>query len=112
MAVHFLLSFGNLQEARSTGKTRPYLTNFRRTIADNRYNYPCRWQSLLDAVRYPPPFSGTRLCAYCSPRWRALSIIGFATCSPVLARSEEHTSELQSRPHLVCRLLLEKKKKI
>src|SRR3989442_6597570 len=29
-----------------------------------------------------------------------------------LARSEEHTSELQSRPHLVCRLLLEKKKAI
>src|SRR2546429_5015134 len=29
------------------------------------------------------------------------------TCSP---RSEEHTSELQSRLHLVCRLLLEKKK--
>src|SRR5690554_7704919 len=28
-----------------------------------------------------------------------------------LRRSEEHTSELQSRPHLVCRLLLEKKKK-
>src|SRR6266699_5184098 len=27
-------------------------------------------------------------------------------------RSEEHTSELQSRPHLVCRLLLEKKNKI
>src|SRR3989442_11853706 len=27
-----------------------------------------------------------------------------------LDRSEEHTSELQSRPHLVCRLLLEKKK--
>src|SRR5690554_7233784 len=30
----------------------------------------------------------------------------------VAVRSEEHTSELQSRPHLVCRLLLEKKKKI
>src|SRR3989442_9644739 len=30
---------------------------------------------------------------------------------PGHARSEEHTSELQSRPHLVCRLLLEKKKK-
>src|SRR2546429_3668292 len=29
----------------------------------------------------------------------------------VVARSEEHTSELQSRLHLVCRLLLEKKKK-
>src|SRR5207253_6350791 len=28
----------------------------------------------------------------------------------LLARSEEHTSELQSRGHLVCRLLLEKKK--
>src|SRR2546429_3885045 len=30
---------------------------------------------------------------------------------PVQTRSEEHTSELQSRLHLVCRLLLEKKKK-
>src|SRR5271157_6598994 len=29
---------------------------------------------------------------------------------PLNYRSEEHTSELQSRPHLVCRLLLEKKK--
>src|SRR5215510_15510104 len=29
-----------------------------------------------------------------------------------IRRSEEHTSELQSRGHLVCRLLLEKKKKI
>src|SRR5690554_7355609 len=28
----------------------------------------------------------------------------------ITERSEEHTSELQSRPHLVCRLLLEKKK--
>src|SRR2546422_10088447 len=30
---------------------------------------------------------------------------------PKVTRSEEHTSELQSRLHLVCRLLLEKKKK-
>src|SRR2546422_5307131 len=30
--------------------------------------------------------------------------------APVAPRSEEHTSELQSRLHLVCRLLLEKKK--
>src|SRR2546429_6396165 len=29
-----------------------------------------------------------------------------------IKRSEEHTSELQSRLHLVCRLLLEKKKKV
>src|SRR3989442_7840179 len=39
----------------------------------------------------------------------------FADISPAFEstarRSEEHTSELQSRPHLVCRLLLEKKKK-
>src|SRR2546422_6216983 len=34
------------------------------------------------------------------------------TCTPPRRRSEEHTSELQSRLHLVCRLLLEKKKKI
>src|SRR3712207_6975161 len=32
-------------------------------------------------------------------------------CREVLRRSEEHTSELQSRQYLVCRLLLEKKKK-
>src|SRR5258707_2153781 len=32
------------------------------------------------------------------------------TC-PAVSRSEEHTSELQSRQYLVCRLLLEKKKK-
>src|SRR2546429_1625508 len=31
-------------------------------------------------------------------------------CQGMAARSEEHTSELQSRLHLVCRLLLEKKK--
>src|SRR2546429_5572646 len=33
-----------------------------------------------------------------------------ASCSTISCRSEEHTSELQSRLHLVCRLLLEKKK--
>src|SRR5690554_7425326 len=32
------------------------------------------------------------------------------TLRMIAGRSEEHTSELQSRPHLVCRLLLEKKK--
>src|SRR5258707_10161412 len=38
---------------------------------------------------------------------RIISIEG----KPTLGRSEEHTSELQSRQYLVCRLLLEKKKK-
>src|SRR5690554_8133175 len=37
--------------------------------------------------------------------------IGSASRMASRCRSEEHTSELQSRPHLVCRLLLEKKKK-
>src|SRR3712207_7017806 len=36
----------------------------------------------------------------------------FATDDAKVDRSEEHTSELQSRQYLVCRLLLEKKKKI
>src|SRR3989442_7941937 len=42
-----------------------------------------------------------------APPCLCTSSCGLITC----ARSEEHTSELQSRPHLVCRLLLEKKKK-
>src|SRR5438445_10201310 len=36
---------------------------------------------------------------------------GDATVKRIIIRSEEHTSELQSRQYLVCRLLLEKKKK-
>src|SRR3989449_3478092 len=35
---------------------------------------------------------------------------GFTLLEMIVVRSEEHTSELQSRLHLVCRLLLEKKK--
>src|SRR2546429_2846706 len=42
---------------------------------------------------------------------KQLSVDGFGTLmQQFTARSEEHTSELQSRLHLVCRLLLEKKK--
>src|SRR3712207_1450419 len=37
--------------------------------------------------------------------------VGSVIVTIVLLRSEEHTSELQSRQYLVCRLLLEKKKK-
>src|SRR2546422_1487596 len=53
----------------------------------------------------------------CRPRVRCqscLRINGEKVClrlSLIRRRSEEHTSELQSRLHLVCRLLLEKKKK-
>src|SRR2546429_6519947 len=41
----------------------------------------------------------------------AVRLSGTRTVRPCRARSEEHTSELQSRLHLVCRLLLEKKNK-
>src|SRR3712207_8801132 len=37
---------------------------------------------------------------------------GKSTVLALIERSEEHTSELQSRQYLVCRLLLEKKKKV
>src|SRR3712207_7865967 len=37
-------------------------------------------------------------------------IMGVGYSRPISQRSEEHTSELQSRQYLVCRLLLEKKK--
>src|SRR5687768_17910168 len=40
---------------------------------------------------------------------RAISAESLIRCICSLKRSEEHTSELQSRLHLVCRLLLEKK---
>src|SRR2546422_1980117 len=46
-----------------------------------------------------------RFCARAAGFVRAESRVGVAA-----QRSEEHTSELQSRLHLVCRLLLEKKK--
>src|SRR3712207_6979466 len=46
------------------------------------------------------------------PQWYANALLaGVSQCScPTISRSEEHTSELQSRQYLVCRLLLEKKK--
>src|SRR2546429_4847739 len=53
----------------------------------------------------PRPWARRRRAASSAPSVRARAF----TCSR--CRSEEHTSELQSRLHLVCRLLLEKKKK-
>src|SRR5689334_25024913 len=56
-------------------------------------------------------------CVRCSSRCSTRSSCGPASSagscsSPPRARSEEHTSELQSQFHLVCRLLLEKKKDV
>src|SRR5258706_9918077 len=50
------------------------------------------------------------LTGYPTPPWTP--DVAFKLSAPPLSRSEEHTSELQSLTNLVCRLLLEKKKKI
>src|SRR5207253_4887344 len=56
-----------------------------------------------------------RLKRLLQDRWRPVQIIFAGKAHPAdepgKYRSEEHTSELQSRGHLVCRLLLEKKNK-
>src|SRR5689334_25219359 len=60
--------------------------------------------SLHDAL----PICHRRAAAAVPPRARACELRGLVGAG---VRSEEHTSELQSQFHLVCRLLLEKKKK-
>src|SRR2546422_5995582 len=60
----------------------------------------------------PEPFGALSPCSVATTRsWRKVCI-GGSRCRrhAIHTRSEEHTSELQSRLHLVCRLLLEKKK--
>src|SRR3989442_8463119 len=74
----------------------PYTTLFRSTSGP----------SSSDAVR---PRRGLLVAAATVP---LIGLVVLAWMPPKQgppARSEEHTSELQSRPHLVCRLLLEKK---
>src|SRR5690349_24034109 len=56
--------------------------------------------------RLSDPHVANLLCPWQDNRYTRGAFI------PVLSRSEEHTSELQSRRDLVCRLLLEKKKTI
>src|SRR5690625_5998706 len=46
------------------------------------------------------------------PSWTDTTVMAFLLKHQLEQRSEEHTSELQSRGHLVCRLLLEKKKNV
>src|SRR4051794_41602515 len=46
-----------------------------------------------------------------APEPRELAVLAVHVVAGATGRSEEHTSELQSPVHLVCRLLLEKKKK-
>src|SRR5215813_15614861 len=63
--------------------------------------------SLHDALPIPPLNCQP---AWCSGQRRGGRGNAWPPAPTWRRRSEEHTSELQSRPHLVCRLLLEKKK--
>src|SRR2546429_1666745 len=55
--------------------------------------------------------AGARLTTYTNAGLGSTATASISGPSNSAFRSEEHTSELQSRLHLVCRLLLEKKKK-
>src|SRR3712207_7070273 len=88
----------------------PYTTLFRSTMTAF-----CSYQAMLKKIgkslislapKISFSFSATTAQLYESLHWPASSTRGIP-----LMRSEEHTSELQSRQYLVCRLLLEKKKK-
>src|SRR5258707_11549420 len=72
----------------------PYTTLFRSLPAKQRMTDPHDWMSTDAEIACPDP--------NCPTRFRAGDLC--------VRRSEEHTSELQSRQYLVCRLLLEKKK--
>src|SRR5690625_7084958 len=74
----------------------------------------------LDPIKYisgqksffvDPPILGEKLSAVGINEKTEIVIYDDGTNRNAAKRSEEHTSELQSRGHLVCRLLLEKKKK-
>src|SRR5262245_62355822 len=65
----------------------------------------------LGAAPWQAPSIARALAADVQSRTPATVMVGGQQTSPAMAaRSEEHTSELQSLRHLVCRLLLEKKK--
>src|SRR3989442_11172346 len=87
----------------------PYTTLFRshcqHRFWGNARKYLVFWGTLAAAVTLVSP-GGLEAA---SPSTDAIQ--SQITAHDAAQRSEEHTSELQSRPHLVCRLLLEKKKK-
>src|SRR2546427_7411370 len=82
----------------------PYTTLFRSAGA----SAPTTWASAPTAAASSPSKASARGLAIMDLRCSK----GAASCArPPTLRSEEHTSELQSQSNLVCRLLLEKKKK-
>src|SRR5699024_12861307 len=80
----------------------PYTTLFRSSVCWPRTGM---WHTRGTAIRHPWARTNSR-----SPAGRSNGRCG-PTMRATPGRSEEHTSELQSRFDLVCRLLLEKKKK-
>src|SRR2546422_5983198 len=83
----------------------PYTTLFRsRAEAANK---ALHWTSTPLRLRVRPELASLAPI----PTLRAGPLSAARARPPCTDRSEEHTSELQSRLHLVCRLLLEKKKK-
>src|SRR5437899_5534759 len=78
------------------------LLTYRRPPESPLFPYTTLFRSTAAAARTSP-----RAIPRSSKRWRRCP--SSAPCSARRARSEEHTSELQSLRHLVCRLLLEKK---
>src|SRR3712207_6983485 len=89
----------------------------RRPPRSTLFPYTTLFRSRCDGLRYrcavSPLAAISKQQRGVSPRSQR-SRTGTPTSSAirVSARSEEHTSELQSRQYLVCRLLLEKKKQI
>src|SRR3712207_784192 len=74
-----------------------------------------RLEALLWRSKYHPvAWSITQLAPYpiAAPMPRSCPTLPFFIIACSSLRSEEHTSELQSRQYLVCRLLLEKKKHV
>src|SRR5690625_5986110 len=66
------------------------------------------WSTPCGAWTTPSPRSGQSCIRFVGRGTTS----GSSVASNERSRSEEHTSELQSRSHLVCRLLLEKKKSV
>src|SRR3989442_9161674 len=67
---------------------------------------PGREPAVIVGSVFPGLAPGVSFAATISVASKSIAV---PRCRITVHRSEEHTSELQSRPHLVCRLLLEKK---
>src|SRR3712207_7313251 len=84
----------------------------RRPPRSTLFPYTTLFRSRIRSSPMPVPFSALTIPRLLIPGLAAITSRTVAA-SPFsfssLARSEEHTSELQSRQYLVCRLLLEKK---